>query len=83
MEGFFGYCGRYEIDAINHVIYHYRIPPHGGSDIAAVTYHCADKENRGDAFSLGDPSLFAHHRLRRVSIRTGTAPDFSIFRLTK
>jgi hypothetical protein len=23
MEGFFGYCGRYEIDAINHVIYHY------------------------------------------------------------
>jgi hypothetical protein len=23
MDGFFGYCGRYEIDAINHVIYHY------------------------------------------------------------
>ena len=23
MEGFFGYCGRYEIDAIHHVIYHY------------------------------------------------------------
>jgi hypothetical protein len=23
MEGFFGYCGRYEIDAVTHVIYHY------------------------------------------------------------
>jgi hypothetical protein len=23
MEGFFGYCGRYEIDPANHVIYHY------------------------------------------------------------
>jgi hypothetical protein len=23
MDGFFGYCGRYEIDAIKHVIYHY------------------------------------------------------------
>lgn len=22
-EGFFGYCGRYEIDTVNHVIYHY------------------------------------------------------------
>ncbi len=23
IEGFFGYCGRYEIDPINHVIYHF------------------------------------------------------------
>lgn len=23
MEGFFGYCGRYEIDAASHVMYHY------------------------------------------------------------
>ena len=23
MEGFFGYCGRYEMDTANHVIYHY------------------------------------------------------------
>jgi hypothetical protein len=23
MDGFFGYCGRYEIDAVNQVIYHY------------------------------------------------------------
>ena len=23
MEGFFGYCGRYEIDTVNHAIYHY------------------------------------------------------------
>jgi hypothetical protein len=23
MDGYFGYCGRYEIDPVNHVIYHY------------------------------------------------------------